>query len=129
MATPRVSIDELRRLRKGSLRQHQDLLRACLIVCWKRKVQALPISTTGIPVQRLDGGYRLLPNHAQRGAPDLLIVLPPSGHALMVELKTGHARRSRDQARMAREMAEAGASCIVVREASELDRMLGVALS
>jgi len=119
--TTALSVRDFKRSLKGSYRTHQDLQRAVLDLCALRGVPAVPIHTGPRVAPRPDGGFDLRGNRAQRGVSDVLACLPPDGRLALVELKTGGARRSPEQVRVHQRFLAAGALCLVVRCATDLE--------
>jgi hypothetical protein len=115
--TETIAARELRRLLPGSLGAHENLQRAVLDWCALRRIPAVPIHT-GPRVSPLAGGvgFELRANAAQRGFADVLVCIPPLGWLVLVELKTGRARRSKAQAALRRRFEAAGAICLLVRD-------------
>jgi hypothetical protein len=122
--TKTASVAEFRRALKGSYRAHQDLQRAVLELCALRGVPAVPIHTGPRVAPRAGGGFELRGNRAQRGVSDVLACLPPSGRLALIELKTGGARRSLEQARVHERFHAAGALCLVVRSIADFEPYL-----
>jgi hypothetical protein len=114
-------VREFKRTLKGSYRAHQDLQRAVLELCALHGVPAVPIHTGPRVAPREGGGYELRGNRAQRGVSDVMACLPPHGQLALIELKTGGARRSPEQVRVHERFQAAGALCLVVRSATDLE--------
>jgi len=141
MPQQHVSARQLKRLLPGSMRAHQDLVRACIDYLALRRIPAVPISTTGIPVPHPRGGFELRANRAQAGLSDVLACVPrrfplphlhPAGarvwqgparyvgQLVLLEVKTGRARRTPEQRALQARFAAAGALCLVVRSIDDL---------
>lgn len=115
---------DLPRVVGGSHAAHESLQEACLRLLALRKVPAVPIHTGPRVRPRKGGGWDLRRNAAQRGFADVAACLPPAGLLLLLELKTGGARRSPEQIRFAARFERAGAVTAVIRNALELEALL-----
>jgi hypothetical protein len=123
---PTVSVDarQLKRMVGGSTRAHHALVAACLDWLALHRIVAVPISTSGIPVQRSDGRLDLQTNERQEGFSDVVICLPPTGRMGLIEMKTGDASRRRSQIEMQDRFRAQGALCLVVHDVQDLERAL-----
>lgn len=104
----------------GSQRRHTSLQAGALSLLAFAGIPAVPIHTGPRVRPREGGGFDLLPNPRQRGFSDVIAALPPDGKMLVLELKTGAARRSPEQVRMHARLAAAGAICLTIHEIGEL---------
>lgn len=118
--TARISASELRKL-PGSYRAHQSLQEAVLTFLRLRGVPAVPVHTGPRVTPRAGGGFDLRKNTAQHGLADVMGCLPPDGQLLLVECKSGRARRSPAQVQLNERFAAAGAICLVVRDLRDLE--------
>lgn len=119
-----ITARELRENRKGSYAAHEALQVAVLNLLRLRRMPAVPVHT-GPRVTPIGGGaFRLRSNAAQHGLSDVLTCLRPSGRLVLIECKTGNARRSPEQVRLQADFSAAGALCLVVRDVLELARKL-----
>lgn len=118
--SPRLSAADLARLTKGSYRRHEDLVEAVLQYLAINGVPATPIQTGPRVAPRKGGGFELRENRLQRGFGDVAAALPPHGRMLLVECKTGGARRRPAQVRLHQRYERAGALCLVIHNVTEL---------
>lgn len=135
----RVHAKDLHKMISGSTRAHHARVSACLDWLSLHGIPAVPISTTGVPIQRLDGGFDLRKNPRQVGISDIMACLPrriieahPTspcagmmqriivGQLVLIEVKTGNARRTPEQRAQQKRFAAAGALCLVVRDVLDL---------
>lgn len=72
------------------------------------------------------GGKQRRINCAPNGTADLLVILPPNGYALWVEVKRNHksSRQSPEQKEFAEKMAALGAGYRLVRSVDEMPRVM-----
>lgn len=124
MTTARVRGSQLQGM-FGSYRAHEDLQAAVLTYLGLRGLPAIPITTGPRVRPAADGRFELRSNAAQRGMADVLSCVPPHGRLLLIECKTGRARRSPAQVRMHARFSAAGGLCVVVRNALELEPIVG----
>jgi hypothetical protein len=120
MSQRRISSAELRSLAIGSLAAHEQLQAAVLTFLQLNGVPAVPVHTGPRVRPRAGGGFDLKRNSGQRGLADVLACMPPLGRLLLIDLKTGHARLSSEQAQLHRRFADAGARCLTVRSLDDL---------
>jgi hypothetical protein len=104
----------------GSQRRHTSLQAGALSLLAFAGIPAIPIHTGPRVRPREGGGFELLSNRDQRGFSDVIAALPPDGKMLVLELKTGGAKRSPAQVRMHSRLAAAGAICLTIHEIGEL---------
>jgi len=124
MSPAGIHARDLKKVLKGSLRAHEALVEACITLLALYGVPAVPIHTGPRVTPRAGGGFDLRTNPRQRGFGDLVGPLPPQGRMLFVECKTGNARRSPAQVRMKERLELAGALCLTVRSATDLEQYL-----
>ena len=126
MPTERINAQQLRARIGGSTRAHHALVAACLdwLALKRPDLPAVPISTTGIPVRRVDGSVDLKTNERQEGFSDVVICLPPTGRMGLFEMKTGNARRTPAQRRMQARFAAAGALTVEIRDLDDFIRVI-----
>lgn len=103
------------------MRAHDRLLLQVLIrlsqagvMCWPH-----PSGTFVIP------GTRKRIVVGRKGQADLLAVLPPSGHLVGIEIKTGSGRQTKEQRDWQAALQAVGGTYLVVRHISDLDDILG----
>lgn len=121
--------DGARRLRQlvgGSQRAHQALQEAAIRMLALYGLPAVPVHTGPRVSVGRGGAVELRGNAAQRGLADVLTCLPPSGRLVLLEFKTGGARRSTAQVEMHERFRAAGALCLVVRDVETMRRELGL---
>jgi hypothetical protein len=104
----------------GSYRAHESLVAAVLEYLALNGIPAIPVFTGPRVTPREGGGFNLRANPGQRGFSDVAAALPPDGQLALIECKTGEARRSRDQVELQARFRTAGALCLVVRNALDL---------
>ncbi len=101
-------------------RPHLEVVRNCL----------LALSLRGLrPCGRTEAGGGLMPSgrfkrFGTRHWPDITAVVPPTGRALFIEVKTGRARLTAGQRRFRDCATDAGAVHIVARSADDLIEQL-----
>lgn len=127
MTTRRVTSAQLRRLPIGSLAAHEHLQAAVLTYLTLSGWPATPIHTGPRVAPGAAGGYELRGNRAQVGMADVLSCDPNSGRLVLLELKSGQAKRSRAQRELHERFEAAGAWCLVVRDVRELEPVVGSA--
>lgn len=120
MTTARVRAADLKKVVKGSNRRHEDMVQAALQLLALHGVPATPIHTGARVAPRAGGGFDLRTNRAQVGFGDIAGALPPHGRMLIVECKTGNARRTPAQVRLHERYACAGALCVEIRNVTDL---------
>ena len=135
MPQPRAHAKDLHRLLGGSTRAHHARVSACLDWLALHKIPAVPIATTGIPVPGKRGGFELKSNPRQVGISDIMACLTRTaelhmlggeseihgiGQLVLIEVKTGNARRTPEQSAQQARFAAAGALCLVIRCVDEL---------
>ena len=118
-----ITAGELRKVIGGSLHAHQARVRACLQWLELHRIPAMPVYTGGIPRFRRDGALELRSNPEQAGLADIVACLPPRGTLLLIEVKTGAARRSKVQREAGERFGNAGAISLLVRDVAELERL------
>lgn len=117
----RAHASHLRRLIPGSLQTHESMVHAALQLLALRGVPAVPIHTGPRVTPRTGGGFDLRANRMQVGFFDIAGCLPWNGRALMIEAKTGRARRKPAQVRMHEHFSAAGALCVLMRSVLDLE--------
>lgn len=128
MSTQTLSAREFLRTRKGSLREHEDRVRALLDYCALNDIPAVPIHTGPRVAPRAGGqGFDLRANPLQRGFGDVVLCLPPWGRLALIDVKTGAARLSPEQQRMHWRFARTGALCLVLRDVLEIEPIITAA--
>ncbi len=108
----------------GSHASHESLQKAVLDLLALQGIPAMPVYTGPRVAPTGAGTFVLRSNKAQRGLSDVLACLPPSGRLLLIECKTGGARRSPDQVRLQDQFRAAGAECMGVRDVLALARRI-----
>ena len=124
MATQHITIGELRKRTRGSLRAHEQLVDDGLRYLWLNGVPAMPVHTGPRVRPRPGGGFDLKRNTAQLGLFDILASLPPTGRLLLVDMKTGGAKLSTEQRLVRDRFTAAGALCLTARSIADLERGL-----
>lgn len=115
MSQVRIHAREISTVVRGSYRAHEDLLKAVLQLMALRGLEPIPIHTGPRVAPREGGGFDLRKNTPQIGFGDAVGFLPPRGRTVMVECKTGRARRSPAQVRMHHRLTRNGVICTTVR--------------
>jgi len=125
VSTQRVTAAQLKRMPIGSLAAHEQLQAAVLTYLRLSGCPATPIHT-GPRVAPISGGaFQLRRNRLQVGMADVMACLPPNGRLALLEIKSGRARRSREQRELHEKFEAAGALCLVVRDVRELEPVVG----
>lgn len=114
----------LGRLMGGSHRAHEALQEAVLQMLAPWRIPAVPIHTGPRVRPREGGGWELRGNPRQHGVSDVIACFPPAGLLALLELKTGAARRSKAQERLAERFKRAGAVTAVIRSVRDLEVLL-----
>lgn len=91
--------------------QTNDTTRAILKFLFDKKIFAWRENTTGIPLP--DGTFRPA---AKTGKPDIMIILPPAGRFLAVEVKTGRDRLRPEQEGFLHNVRLMGGLAMVVKD-------------
>lgn len=100
----------------GSAAAHDHLVRAC--VHWLKLNGCAAAAVNQRPVRLRDGRYRN--PGAPAGFGDVVACLPPDGHMLMIECKTGRATLSAQQVAAGLIWSKCGATWLVVRSVRDL---------
>lgn len=117
---PSTPAAALRQAVGGSYAAHESLQLAALHFLALQGVPAIPVYTGPRVRSRPGGGFDLKGNPSQKGFSDVVGALPWSGRMLLVECKTGGARRSPEQIALQQRFEAAGALCVVIHNALEL---------
>jgi hypothetical protein len=111
----------LRELVSGSFSAHESLQRAAIEYLALYGVPAIPVFTGPRVRPRPGGGFDLRGNRDQKGFSDIAAAFPPDGRLALIECKTGRASRSKEQIDLQQRFQAAGALCVVIRNALELE--------
>jgi len=125
VTTVRITAAELRRSPIGSLAAHEQLQAAVLTYLRLCGCPATAIHTGPRVAPRQGGGFQLRANRHHVGMADVMACLPPSGRLALIEIKSGRAKRSREQRELHQRFEAAGALCLVVRDVRELEPHVG----
>jgi hypothetical protein len=110
----------LRQLVGGSHSAHESLVAAAIQYLTLQGFPAMPINTGPRVRPREEGGFELRANPLQKGFSDLITVFPPHGRLVLIEAKTGNARRTPEQVELQAKFRAAGALCLVIKNVLDL---------
>jgi hypothetical protein len=108
----------------GSAKAHESLQSAALTLLKFYKIPATALYTGPRVRPRAGGGFDLRRNRSNVGISDIMACLPPRGLLVLIECKTGRARRTPEQIEQHNRFRAAGAHCFVIRTVDDLRREL-----
>lgn len=126
-----VTAAEFRKTQKGSRTSHEGLVSASRLKLTLAGIPCFTIHTRGIP-RLIRGEIVFCKNPFQIGLPDAIALIhhrcPSCGHAtgrlVLLEMKTGAARRSPGQVKVRKTFEAKGALALVIRSLDDVDAII-----